>query len=366
MRPPWRLRAPRDDLVVAGASAEISRQRVADFGLGRMRIVIEQRLGRHQEARRADAALQARVSRGTSAAADAAWRPSRESFDRVILCARGLDARASGTSKRRGRRPARCMRRSRRSGILPCCRSSPARRAGPRAGSGAARTGIRRVTVDRRLDILFYDPSSISFAVCSFGCRLVRRRRRRWLRLAGALGRDLQRALVSTPTIWRRNSAVPRMSSIGERLLDRELARAVDRRVVELLADQRLGGLGGEHRRRPPPRPDRSARRSRLSPSSCSHEPDADHRDIHLVARDEAQVGVGSYAARARRSRISTSNSPGCSTVRPGPVQNSSTVTSRSPLGPTRRARAPSAISAGVVSAAGEPLHRLPPTEARL
>ena len=38
----------------------------------------------------------------------------------------------------------------------------------------------------------------------------------------------------------------------------------------------------------------------------------------------------------------------------------------RSPLGPTTRAFAPSAISAGVVSAAGEPLHRLPPTEARL
>src|SRR5579885_1804003 len=49
------------DLVVTGASAEIARQMVADLGLGRPRNLVEQRLGRHQEARRADAALQAGV-----------------------------------------------------------------------------------------------------------------------------------------------------------------------------------------------------------------------------------------------------------------------------------------------------------------
>src|SRR5579862_6379613 len=50
-----------NDLVVAGAAAKIPRQRVANLGLARMRVMVEQRLGRHQEARRADAALQARV-----------------------------------------------------------------------------------------------------------------------------------------------------------------------------------------------------------------------------------------------------------------------------------------------------------------
>ena len=43
----------------------------------------------------------------------------------------------------------------------------------------------------------------------------------------------------------------------------------------------------------------------------------------------------------------------------------SSTGTSRRPLGPTIEALAPAAISAGTLSAAGEPLHRLPPMVAR-
>ena len=133
-----------DDLVVAGASAKIARQCVANLGLGRMRVVIEQRLGRHQKARRANAALQARVleelllQRMQLGAAARGPRRSRS-------CGLRPRRRASGTSRRRGRRPSRCRRRSRRSGILPCCRSFPARRAGPRAGSGAARTGIPSV-----------------------------------------------------------------------------------------------------------------------------------------------------------------------------------------------------------------------------
>src|SRR5580700_5807976 len=49
------------NLVVTGASAKIAGQRVANFGLGRFRISIEQRLRRYQESGRADAALQARV-----------------------------------------------------------------------------------------------------------------------------------------------------------------------------------------------------------------------------------------------------------------------------------------------------------------
>ena len=52
--------------------------------------------------------------------------------------------------------------------------------------------------------------------------------------------------------------------------------------------------------------------------------------------------------------------------MRPGAVQKSSTGTNRSPAGPTTRHFAPSAIRAGVVSAAGEPLHRLPPTEGEI
>ena len=48
-----------------------------------------------------------------------------------------------------------------------------------------------------------------------------------------------------------------------------------------------------------------------------------------------------------------------------GASMTSSTGTSRRPLGPTTDALAPAAISAGTLSAAGEPLHRLPPMVAR-
>ena len=57
--------------------------------------------------------------------------------------------------------------------------------------------------------------------------------------------------------------------------------------------------------------------------------------------------------------------SPLASEVLPGPMGISSTGTSRVPSGPTIRATAPAAIMAGTLSAAGDPLHRLPPTEAR-
>ena len=50
-----------DDLVVAGAAAQVAGQPVARFFLGRIRVRVEQRLGRDDEARRADAALQRRV-----------------------------------------------------------------------------------------------------------------------------------------------------------------------------------------------------------------------------------------------------------------------------------------------------------------
>src|SRR5690242_18092198 len=49
------------DLVIAGAAAEVARERETHLGLGRLGIVVEQRLGGDQEARGADAALQSGV-----------------------------------------------------------------------------------------------------------------------------------------------------------------------------------------------------------------------------------------------------------------------------------------------------------------
>src|SRR4029077_12140107 len=47
-----------NDLVVAGASAEITSEPVARLGFGRIRVAVQQRLGRDQQARRAETALQ--------------------------------------------------------------------------------------------------------------------------------------------------------------------------------------------------------------------------------------------------------------------------------------------------------------------
>src|SRR5215831_12843589 len=47
-----------DDLVVAGAPAEVAGEPVARLGLRRVRIAVQQRLGSDQQARRAEAALQ--------------------------------------------------------------------------------------------------------------------------------------------------------------------------------------------------------------------------------------------------------------------------------------------------------------------
>src|SRR5262249_7857542 len=46
-----------EDLHVAGAAAEIARQRLADLGQRRLRLLLQQRLRRQQESRRAVAAL---------------------------------------------------------------------------------------------------------------------------------------------------------------------------------------------------------------------------------------------------------------------------------------------------------------------
>src|SRR5712671_5246149 len=47
-----------DDLVVAGAPAEVTGEPVARLGLCRIRITVQQRLGSDQQARRAEATLQ--------------------------------------------------------------------------------------------------------------------------------------------------------------------------------------------------------------------------------------------------------------------------------------------------------------------
>src|ERR1700722_5146228 len=56
-----RIEHGADDLVVAGAAAEVAGEPVACLGLARVRVAREQRLGGDQEAGRAEAALQRRM-----------------------------------------------------------------------------------------------------------------------------------------------------------------------------------------------------------------------------------------------------------------------------------------------------------------
>src|SRR5271166_1768887 len=79
------------NFVITGASAQIPRERVADLGLGRFRIAIEQRLRRNQKSGRADAALQARVLQEL-VLQNAEHALGGESLDGLDVAALSLDA----------------------------------------------------------------------------------------------------------------------------------------------------------------------------------------------------------------------------------------------------------------------------------
>ena len=139
---------------------------------------------------------------------------------------------------------------------------------------------------------------------------------------------------ASTPATLVRYSIVPRLSSIG---LHAALRRAVQRRergVVELVPDQRVGRFRHQQRGRR----DGAEHDPRVGADAARVERDvdagADDRDVHLGARDEAQIGVARSAPARFGRRNSTMNSSVPSEVRPGPVAMLSTGTSRRPFGP--------------------------------
>ena len=104
------------------------------------------------------------------------------------------------------------------------------------------------------------------------------------------------------------------MSSIGELSCDREPARALSMLASSsflptsaLDASAAKSGVGA----------DRAECDARSAPdlvagSRRSRDAHADHRDIHLVARDEAQIGVRTDARFGAAISNSTSNSSGC------------------------------------------------------
>ena len=107
-----------------------------------------------------------------------------------------------------------------------------------------------------------------------------------------------------TPATLIRYSLVPRLSSIGRQAALTACASRVERGIVDRRADERLRGLGHQqHGRRH--RPDRDPRRradAALVEGEADRDPD--HRDVHLGARGEAQIGVaGARGPRRQEQR---------------------------------------------------------------
>src|ERR1035437_7118791 len=337
------------NLVITGASAQVPGQRVANVVLGRFRIAIEQRLRRNQESGRADAALQGRVLEKL-VLQNAKHAVGGESLDGRDVLALSFDAEHQARAYRAAldqhgasaaiAGQASFLGAGELEHVAQCFEQALARLA----------QELDRFAVNRR----FYQGL---FGHC-FIYRLCLLDVIQFFFARSAAIESTRR--VSTAAMWSRNSAVPRMSSIGELAARPAAARAASSSFIPMIASAALLARIGVG----PTAASAIRAAFTLSPSSVTAAPTpttAISISLRGMKRRYASLECGAGAGTSS----STSNSPGLSTVRPGDTTKASTGTSRSPLGPTIRARAPSTIRAGVVSAAGDPLHRLPPTDAR-
>ena len=131
----------RDDVLVAGAAAEIAGQALADLVVGRERVFPQQVGRRHQHAGRAEAALQ-RVMLAERLLQRVELLRCAEALDRRRSRRRRPARRTSGRRARCRRRAAPCRRRRRRARSRHACRSGRACRAGSRPAAGAARRRV--------------------------------------------------------------------------------------------------------------------------------------------------------------------------------------------------------------------------------
>ena len=137
-----RLRHARDrvdDRRVAGAAAEVAGEHRLDLVARRPAGPLEQ-IGRgDQDPRRAEAALQGVLPRGTPAAAARGRRCSRALRPSASVAAVDLDGEQAGRSGLRRRRGEPCRRRRRRARSRRACRSARACGGGSRRAGDAAR-----------------------------------------------------------------------------------------------------------------------------------------------------------------------------------------------------------------------------------
>ena len=162
-----------------------------------------------------------------------------------------------------------------------------------------------------------------------------------------------------------RYSMVPRLSSIGWQAA-RAAASSFCSAASSTLLPISAAAASAHQQRARRHRAERHARgRARAAGIERQAHAAADHGDVHLRARDEAQVGV----ARARRPGRQQERGDDLALGQRQLARRQHDVLDRharaGPWGRRSTAFAPAAISAGTLSAAGEPLHRLPPMVAR-
>ena len=251
-------------------------------------------------------------ARGTSVAARCSWRRVASPSIVVMRCALRPRPRASGTS--RPARPSTITVQApqspvRHPSLLPVM-SSSSRRTSSRLWRGSHRSSVGSPLIVAST-ITFFTmircPFIFSIALALFA-------------LARAFGRDREHAAGQhaddmAAELGRAAHVVDRRG-YGRSPARAALSSAASSSFLPISdSDASAAKIGVAATA---PGDPRGATRS-SSGSSGHRAAHADHRDIHLIARDEAQIGVRECVPGASISN-STSNSPGCSTVRPGAV----------------------------------------------
>ena len=159
-----------DDVLVAGAAAEIGREHVEQVLVADVGLALEHAGREHQEARRAEAALQP-VMLDEGALQRMQLVALREPLDGADRLAVGLHREHQAGAHRLAVDDAPCRRRRRRARSRYACRSARNRRGWRRPASGAARRGSRGAAVDGERDVvLSVMPGSFLPAAAPRGC----------------------------------------------------------------------------------------------------------------------------------------------------------------------------------------------------
>src|SRR4051794_2580942 len=330
-----------DDALVAGAAAQVARQRLADLLLARRRVAPQQVLRGDDLPGDAEAALDR--TRVQERLLQIGQPVRREAFDRRDLVPLRLraehEARIDGTAvEQHGARAALALGAAAlRAGQPHLVAQSVEQRAVRRHGDRAL------AAVDRQRDGLqLVEPADAHVAILPD--------------VRGAAAARTAR-LASTRTIAWRYSRLPRMSEIGVAISS--VSSSARASPASSAASNGASSSVRSGRAATAPRPS-TTRPSRPTPAATLTVARSTPR--RRVSRRKAEPNPS--GGRGRSIRVTSSSGP--HSVRRGPRKKSSSGTVRSPARDAIVTEASCTSSAGTVSAAGDPLHALPTRLARL